>query len=173
MLEGGRNEFPWFTFTHVPPWTPTTVSAGGLSTSLPSRLHLQSKTLGDENKRVCWRALEWFWQCLAALLDLSSSLACQFFLQFSIAAKALQWGADTASQGRRVWNWENMKVFIFHQNFHFAPSSSTETLNTKTQVESEQGFSSFTAQSCWSCLDSGGELWGDDTLNHPPIRASL
>lgn len=80
---GGRNEFPWSALIHVLPWTPTTVSAGGLSRRHPSRLHFgRVKTLGDENKRVCCRALERFWQCLAALLDLHSSLGCQFFFSF-------------------------------------------------------------------------------------------
>lgn len=113
MLEGGRNEFPWFTFTHVPPWTPTTVSAGGLSTSLPSRLHLQSKTLGDENKRVCWRALEWFWQCLAALLDLSSSLACQFFFTVFHRSKGSPmrgWHSFTRAQSLKLGKYESFHI---------------------------------------------------------------
>lgn len=62
--------------------------------------------------RGCWRGLEWFWQYLAALLELWSSFSCQF-LTFSITLKALQWGTDSFTRAVRQ-NLGKYKSYILY-----------------------------------------------------------
>lgn len=43
LLEKRSSEFLWSALIHVLSWTPTTITAGGLSTRPPQRLHFQSE----------------------------------------------------------------------------------------------------------------------------------
>lgn len=132
----GSDELPGSVLVRVLPLTPTSFSVGGLNRSFLSKLRLQRGKLYDENRRVRWRALEWFWQYLATLIKLCSSLA-SFFFFFNIfhsckgsPIKGCQSITKAVRQklGKLYKLFFYIYIYFIHQFHHFSPTS-TQTLS--------------------------------------------
>lgn len=107
LLEKKSSGFLWSALIHVLSWTPTTITAGGLSTRPPQRLHFQSEKPEAQRTGTILREHSSF---IRPWLQVSLSISAVFL---HCKCQGLTWAETESEKMRMLLLWQFIITFIF------------------------------------------------------------